>query len=485
MKKMLKDLLCNLQYVDIVGSTEMSVSQLCLTSTNVVPSSLFIALRGSNNDGHNFIRDAIFSGANSVICERLPNNLSDKVTYVLVEDSASALSSIASHFFNNPSSKIKLIGITGTNGKTSTTYYLASLFRQLNYKVGLISTIEYQIDSLILPSTHTTPNAIVLNELLSKMVQAGCEYCFMEVSSHGISQKRTTGLNFEIGVFTNLSRDHLDYHNTFNNYLNTKKKFFDDLSNLATSVINMDDNYGSSMVLESKSKKVFYSLHKKSHYNATLLDSDSTGLVISIDGNEICTSLAGDFNAYNLLAAFSVAMELGENKSQVLRLLSTLLPVPGRFNTINSEYGIFGIIDYAHTPEALSQVISSISNFGNTKQNLIIVIGCGGNRDRGKRPEMAKIASEHSKLIILTSDNPRFEKPKSIIADMLDGIKDDNQNKVKTIIDREEAIKFAVKSSVKGSIILVAGKGHEKYQDINGQKLPFDDYLVLKKFLKK
>ncbi len=485
MKRVLRDLLYNLKYVDILGSTDLVISQPCINSVNVVESSLFVALRGVNNDGHDFISHAISLGANSVLCESLPKDLEKKITYILVNDSASALSLISSNFFNNPSSKIKVIGITGTNGKTSTTYYLASLFRKLNYKVGLISTIAYQIDLLTFSSTHTTPNAIVLNELLSKMVQAGCDYCFMEVSSHGISQKRISGLDFDLAVFTNISRDHLDYHTTFDNYLATKKNFFDHLSHQAKSIINIDDPYGSFMVHDSKSKKVFYSTKKQSHYNATLLQSEISGLVINIDGNEICTTLAGDFNIYNLLATYSVAIELGQNKLQVLKLLSAILPVPGRFNTIKSNNGIFGIVDYAHTPDALIQVISSISNFSNPTKDLIIVIGCGGNRDQGKRADMAKIASENSRISIFTSDNPRLENPENILSDMLQGVADGHQNKVKKIVDRESAIYFAVKAATKGSIILVAGKGHETYQDINGQKIPFDDYKILKKFLKK
>tara|TARA_B100000902_G_C27253457_1_gene886536 strand:+ start:109 stop:1566 length:1458 start_codon:yes stop_codon:yes gene_type:complete len=485
MNRELRVLLYNLQYLDIIGSTYLTISQICINSSNVVLSSLFIALRGINNDGHDFINDAISSGANSVICESLPQDIDDRITYILVEDSSSALSVISSNFFQNPSSKIKLIGITGTNGKTSTTYYLASLFRKLNYKVGLISTIENQIDSLTYSSTHTTPNAIVLNELLSQMVKVGCDYCFMEVSSHSISQKRIMGLDFDVAVFTNISRDHLDYHITFDNYLNTKKKFFNNLSSQATSIINIDDAYGSLMLNNSKSKKVFYSIQQKSHYNATLLKSEINGLVINIDGSEICTPLAGDFNTYNLLATYAVAIELGQKKLQVLNLLSSILPVPGRFNTIKSQNGIFGIIDYAHTPDALNQVISSISNFCNLIKDLIIVVGCGGNRDQGKRADMAKIASENSKITIFTSDNPRLENPESIINDMLEGVEKDFQNKVKKIVDREAAIHFAVKSAGTGSIILVVGKGHENYQDINGQKIPFDDYKILKKFLKK
>ncbi len=484
MRRELKDLLYNLQCIDIIGNTNLIISQISISSSDVIPLGLFVAVRGLNNDGHDFINDAISCGAHCIICESVPKDIEKKITYIQVEDSLIALSSLSSIFFYNPSSKIKLIGITGTNGKTSTAYYLASLFRKLNYKVGLISTIEYQIDSHTTLSTHTTPNAIIINQLLSKMVQAGCDYCFMEVSSHGISQKRITGLDFDVAVFTNISRDHLDYHITFDHYLNTKKNFFDNLSSQATSIINIDDSYGSLMVNDSKSKKVFYSVKQKSHYNATLLQSELGGLVINIDGTEISTSIAGDFNLYNILATYAVAIEMGQKKRRVLKFLSSILPVPGRFKTIQSKNGIFGIVDYAHTPDALNQVISSVSNFCNLIQDLIIVVGCGGNRDQGKRADMGKIASENSKMSIFTSDNPRLEDPKSIISDMLQGVEDDSQNKVKTIIDREAAINFAVKSAEPGSIILVAGKGHEKYQEANGKKIWFDDYQILKKFLK-
>ena len=354
----------------------------------------------------------------------------------------------------------------------------------MNFKVGLISTIEYKINNQSFQSTHTTPNALEINRLLSLMVKDGCDFCFMEVSSHGINQNRIVGLNFNIAVFSNLSRDHLDYHKSFEHYINTKKKFFDNLNQNAISIVNKDDKYASTILLDTKSKIFFYGINSNAHYRASIIESNLLGLSLEIDQHNIATRLTGDFNAYNLLAVYSVALQLGQDRMKVLKLLSSISPVPGRFNIIRSlKYSVVGIVDYAHTPDALQKVISSISNFCNPTQDLIIVLGCGGNRDKGKRPIMGKIAFQSSSQIIFTSDNPRFEDPQSIIEDMCVDLPKDTHSKVHKIQNREEAICFAFNQANTESVVLVAGKGHEKFQEIGGDKNPFDDAEIIKKIL--
>ena len=482
--KTLSKLLYNIKIDEILGDQSVQVSSIVFDSKKVIDASLFVAIKGSKIDGHDYIAHAISNGAHTIVCEFLPIKLNPEVTYIQVPNSSYSLGVLASNFYNNPSAQIKLIGVTGTNGKTSIATYLYELFQKLNFRTGLISTIENKINNKVLVSNLTTPDPIEINSLLSLMIQEDCTYCFMEVSSHGIAQNRIAGLSFDIGVFSNITRDHLDYHNSFEEYLNTKKQFFDSLDESAKSIVNIDDTYASSMLIHTKSNKIFYGLNKNAHYNAFILESSLSGISLEICNTRINTMLVGDFNAYNILAVFAVASELNQSKHQVLNLLSTMSHVSGRFNIFQSENGITGIIDYAHTPDALLKVIKSISHFCTVERDLIIVVGCGGNRDKGKRALMGKIAFENSQKVIFTSDNPRFEKPEIIIEDMCIDLPDDLDGKIYKIINREEAINFAVHSASNGSIILVAGKGHEKFQEINGQKISFCDSQILKKLLK-
>lgn len=481
--KLLRDLLFGCELKNVVGNTSISISSICCDSNEAKKSSLFVAVNGINLDGHTFISQSISTGAIAIVCRNLPIKKHNHVTYVQVADPSVSLGIIAANFFNNPSSKIKLIGITGTNGKTSIAHYLFSLFTQLNFKTGLISTIENRVSNKSFQTNHTTPNAIEINRLLSLMVDDGCVFCFMEVSSHGIMQNRISGLHFNIAVFSNLTRDHLDYHKSFSDYRNTKKRFFDNLPKDAVSIVNVDDIYANTMLLNTKSKKIFYGIKSRGHYTASILESSLSCLNISIDKKSISTGLIGDFNAYNLLAVYAVAHQLGQEPDVVLNLLSNLKPISGRFNIARSTSGIVGIVDYAHSPDALKKVIYSISNFCHPKKDLITVLGCGGNRDKGKRPIMGKIAFENSSIVIFTSDNPRFENPKDIVEDMCLQIPTLSLNKVHKIYNREEAISFAFQYAQKGSVVLVAGKGHEKFQEINGVKKPFDDYEIIKKKL--
>ena len=482
--KLLRELLHGLDCDTIIGNTNSSISNIQFDSNKVSGLDLFVAINGQNHDGHDFIEDVISAGVTAIVCERIPEKQIENVTYIKVFNSSMALGILASNFFNNPSKKINLIGITGTNGKTSTAYYLFSLFKKLNFKVGLISTIDQKINNKSYPATHTTPNPIELNQLLSLMVKEGCDFCFMEVSSHAISQNRIAGLYFDIAVFTNITRDHLDYHKSFRDYINTKKSFFDSLSNVVKSIVNIDDKYGYEMLKDTSSKKIFYSLTNNAHYQAVVVENSITGLTIRIDNQEITTQLIGDFNAYNLLAVYSIARELGQNQDLILKELSNIKSPPGRFNMIRSRSGVIGIVDYAHTPDALKKAISSISDFCDIHKNLIIVLGCGGNRDRGKRRIMGKIAAQNSLISIFTSDNPRSEHPDSIIHDMCEDLSNELKNQVHKIINREDAIDAAVRFSSNKSIILIAGKGHEQFQEINGKKIPFDDFKTLKKLLK-
>ena len=482
--KLLRELLYGLDCDTIIGNTNTPISNIQFDSNKAALSDLFVAINGQNHDGHEFIEDVISSGVAAVVCECIPEKQIENITYVKVLNSSTALGILASNFFNNPSKKINLIGITGTNGKTSTAYYLFYLFKKLNFKVGLISTIDQKINNKSYPSTHTTPNAIELNRLLSLMVKEGCDFCFMEVSSHAISQNRISGLYFDIAVFTNITRDHLDYHKSFRDYINTKKSFFDSLSGVSKSIVNIDDKYGSEMLKDTNSKKILYSLKTNAHYQAIIVENSITGLTIRIDNHEITTQLIGDFNAYNLLAVYSIARELGQDQDLVLKVLSNIESPPGRFNMIRSRSGVIGVVDYAHTPDALKKVILSISDFCDINKNLIIVLGCGGDRDRGKRRIMGKIAAENSLISIFTSDNPRSENPDSIIHHMCEDLSNELKNKVQKIINRGEAIDAAVRFSSNKSVILIAGKGHEKFQEINGQKTPFDDFKTLQKLLK-
>jgi UDP-N-acetylmuramoyl-L-alanyl-D-glutamate--2,6-diaminopimelate ligase len=401
----------------------------------------------------------------------------------VVKDSHAALGMMAANFFDNPSHDLKLIGITGTNGKTTTTTLLYKLFRGLGYKTGLISTVVNKIDDEVIPSTHTTPDPVTLNALLRKMVDAGCSYCFMEVSSHAIHQHRIAGLRFDIAGFTNITRDHLDYHNTFKEYIEVKKAFFDGLSNEAIAITNNDDKNGMVMLQNTKAKKRTFGLKGVSDYKAKVMENMFSGLVLQIDGTEVWTRLIGDFNAYNLLLVYAIALELEQDKHEVMRLLSTLESVEGRFEYMQSNTGIIGIVDYAHTPDALENVLKTIKNIRTGNETVFTIVGCGGDRDRGKRPEMARIACELSDKVILTSDNPRSEEPEDIIDEMMTGVEGQHFKKTLSIINRKEAIKTACTMAQKGDIILVAGKGHETYQEIKGVKHDFDDLEILKELM--
>ena len=480
----LENILLDLKVTKILGRKNISVKNILYDSKKVGEYSLFVAIKGTSTDGHLYIEDAIRNKANSIICEVLPTQIYRDVTYIQVSDTQKSLAIIASNFYKSPSKKIKLIGVTGTNGKTSTVFFLKQLFEKLGNKVGMISTIHVEINNQIFDSTHTTHCPIKTNELLGKMVDTGCEYCFMEVSSHGLSQNRVFFLDFDIGVFTNISHDHLDYHNSFENYLNSKKSFFDTLSSNAKSIINIDDLNFSKLIDNTKSKITFYGKGKQANNIGSILNSNIDGIEILINGNSVLTKISGDFNLYNILATFSVALEFGYSEKLILKSISSLKPVPGRFNIIKSKKNIYGIIDYAHTPDALKEVIESVSNHCDIQKQLIIVCGCGGNRDQTKRSEMGNIASKNCFKSIFTSDNPRNEDPVLILNDIKSGVLKKYINKTHFISDRLKAIEFAVSIAKNKSIILLTGKGHEQFQEQNGVKVPFDDYKTLYNLLK-
>ncbi len=475
----LKDILYKAGLVEVVGSTQLKISSICFDSRNAVQGALFVAVKGTKTNGHDYIEQAAATGAAAVVCEKFPKQKNPKVTYVKVHDSEAALGIIASNFYDNPSEKLKLVGITGTNGKTTTATLLNNLFLALGYNSGLISTVAYKIGKEEFPATHTTPDAIQLNKLMRQMVDAGCEYCFMEVSSHSVVQKRISGLRFSGGVFTNITHDHLDYHKTFEEYLKAKKKFFDFLDAEAFALVNKDDQNGAVMLQDTKAIKKTFALRSSADFKCRMLESHFSGLLLNIDGVEMWSKLIGSFNASNLLAIYSTAMLLGQDKIKVLAALSNLGAVDGRFQQVKSLNGIFGIVDYAHTPDALLNVLKTIRNIRTREEKIITVVGCGGDRDALKRPVMAQIACEESDKVILTSDNPRSEDPDEIIRQMQKGVDRSHQKKVLLITDRREAIKTACSLASTGDIILVAGKGHEKYQEIKGVKHPFDDVKIL------
>tara|TARA_B100001287_G_scaffold170557_1_gene143544 strand:- start:3603 stop:5054 length:1452 start_codon:yes stop_codon:yes gene_type:complete len=480
----LKNILSDLKVTKILGSKNIHIKNILYNSKKVSKDSLFVAIKGQGTDGHLYIEDAIRNKANSIICEVLPNQIERDVTYIQVPDTQKTLAIIASNFYGSPSKKIKLIGVTGTNGKTSTVFFLKQLFEKLGNKVGMISTIHVEINNQIFDSTHTTHCSLKTNKLLRKMVDTGCDYCFMEVSSHGLSQNRVFFLDFDIGVFTNISHDHLDYHNSFENYLNSKKYFFDELSKNAKSIINIDDLNFPKLIKDTKSKKFFYGKSKLANNTGLILNSDLDGIELLINGTALSTKISGDFNLYNILATFSVAVEMGYSEKLILKLISSLEPVPGRFNIIKSKKNIYGIVDYAHTPDALQEVIKSVSNYCDIQKQLIIVCGCGGNRDQSKRPEMGNIASINSFKTVFTSDNPRSEDPVLILNDIKSGVLKKHLNKTHFISNRLKAIEFAVSMARDKSIILLTGKGHEQFQEKNGIKVPFDDYKILHNLLK-
>jgi len=475
----LKDILYQVSLEQVVGTTELDINAIEFDSRKVSFNTLFIAVKGTLSDGHQFIDKAIDFGAIAIVCDVLPIDLKDGITYVKVKDSAKALGIIATNFYQNPSKDLKLVGVTGTNGKTTIATLLYKLFRELGYKVGLISTVENQINDVIIPSTHTTPDPIALNVLLNDMVAKGCDYCFMEVSSHAIAQARIEGLNFEGGIFTNITHDHLDFHKTFDNYIKAKKAFFDGLNKSAFALTNADDKNGMVMLQNTAAHKKTYGLKSMTDFKAKIIENQFSGLHLDIDGEDVYFKLVGSFNASNLLAVYGTALLLDQDKTKVLTILSKLSGAEGRFDYIISPNRIIAIVDYAHTPDAIENVLSTVDNIRTKTEQVITVVGCGGDRDKTKRPMMAKTACDWSDKVILTSDNPRSEDPEAIIKDMQAGVSPVNQKKVISITDRREAIRTACHLAKPGDIILVAGKGHEKYQDIKGVKFDFDDKKIL------
>lgn len=471
----LEALLNRIPVLEISGSKNPEISEIVFDSRKAVENSLYVAVRGTVSDGHSFIDASIAKGAIAIVCEVLPENLYPEITYIQVKDASKTLGQLASNFYGNPSEKLSLIGITGTNGKTSVTTLLFDIFKNLGFKSALISTVEYRISDEITPSTHTTPDVVRLNQLLAKAVEMGCEYAFMEVSSHGIHQNRTEGLKFKIAGFTNISHDHLDYHKTFSEYLKTKKRFFDELNPEAIAITNIDDKNGTVMLQNTKATQKTYALKTMANYHGRILEADFNGMLLNFGGREFWTTLTGKFNVYNLLLAYAVAIESGFHEEDVLKAISTLKKVKGRFETLKSDSGIFFVIDYAHTPDALENILDSINDIRTKNERLITIFGCGGDRDHAKRPEMGKIATRKSTLAIITSDNPRTEDPAAIIKEIEAGVEPQNFSKYTSIPDRKEAIKMAIKFAEPRDIILLAGKGHEDYQEINGVKHHFDD----------
>ena len=471
----LKDLLKSVTICQIIGDEHVEVKGIQSDSRKITPGFLFVAVNGSAANGHDYITKAIALGASVVVCEQLPEVLDDMCVFVKVSDSAEALGCIASQWSGCPSEKLILVGVTGTNGKTTIATLLYDMFRKMGHKVGLLSTVCNYIDEHPIPATHTTPDPIELNDLLSKMVQGGCEYAFMEVSSHAVDQKRIAGLSFDGGVFTNLTRDHLDYHKTVEAYLKAKKAFFDQLPSSAFALTNADDKVGQVMLQNSAARKYTYSLRTLADFKAKILESHLDGTELVINGRELMVHFVGKFNVYNLLAVYGAAISLGKDPEACLIILSDLHSVSGRFETISSPLGYTAIVDYAHTPDAITNVLNGIKEVISSTGKIITVVGAGGNRDKGKRPLMAKEAVKLSDQVILTADNPRFEDPTLIIEDMVAGLNKDDLQRTLCITDRSQAIKTATMLAVPGDVILIAGKGHEDYQDIQGVKVHFDD----------
>lgn len=470
--------------LEIKGDDEVMVKGVTLDSRMVKEGWLFAAIRGSVVDGHNFIPKAIESGTAVILCEEWPEEIAEHVVYVKAEDSREVLGSIASAYFDYPSNGFELIGVTGTNGKTTVATLLYKLFKGLGYKVGLISTVENIIDGTVVPTKLTTPDVVSLNELMSQMNEEGCDYVFMEVSSHAIDQKRIAGLNFRGGVFTNISHDHLDYHKTFKAYIEAKKKFFDELKPEAFALVNVDDSNGEVMIQNTRASKKRYSLRKIADYKSRVLENTIEGIHLEMNDYDIHLKLVGDFNAYNATAVFGVAMELGMPPFEVLQILSSLKSAEGRFDLVRSEQkDVYAIIDYAHTPDALEKVLDTINGLKMRTTKVITIVGCGGNRDKKKRPEMARVSAERSDKVILTSDNPRNEDPEAIIDDMEPGIPASKKLQTLRISDRRSAIITGLSLAQPGDIVLIAGKGHEKYQEIKGERHPFDDKKIAQEFL--
>lgn len=481
--KLLKDILYMARIEQVVGSTNSAIENIAFDSRAVVPFTVFIAIPGTRTDGHEHIEQAIAKGATAIVCERMPAEQREGVTYVRVADSAQALALMAANFHDHPSRKLKLVGVTGTNGKTSVATLLYRLFKALGRRSGLLSTVEVRVGNKVVPATHTTPDALRVNELLAEMVRERCTYCFMEVSSHAVVQERITGLEFALGVFTNITHDHLDYHGTFANYIQAKKRFFDMLPSKAIALVNADDPNSAVMVQNTKATKRSYGVRNMADHHARVLENQLTGLHLNMDGHDVYTRLVGEFNASNLLAVYAVALLLGEAPLNVLTALSDLEPPAGRFQVVRGPGGLVGIVDYAHTPDALKNVLGTLSEIGSGEEHIITVVGCGGDRDRTKRPIMARIAAEMSHQVVLTSDNPRTEDPQAIIEEMREGVPPADRGRVFANADRREAIRMAVGMAAPGDVVLVAGKGHETYQEVKGVRHAFDDVAVLKETL--
>lgn len=480
----LKDIVYKVSLTSAYGDMNVRITGICFDSRKVKPGFLFVAIGGTQVDGHQFIAKAVELGASAIVCEKLPDTIYEKATFVTVKNSAQSLGVIAANFFGHPSQKLKLIGVTGTNGKTTIAMLLYKLFGSLGNRCGLISTIEYRIIDEVLPSSHTTPDPVQLNEMLKKMADAGCAYAFMEVSSHAIDQERIAGLQFAGGIFTNITHDHLDYHKTFENYIKAKKKFFDELSPDAFALVNADDRRGMVMLQNTKARKQSFGLKKMVDFKGKIISNTIEGLEMEIGNKAVWFKLIGDFNAYNLLAVYGCAMLLEQDSDQVLTILSSMQGAAGRFELIVPGSKVIAIVDYAHTPDALKNVLQTIKEFRTGKEKVITVIGCGGNRDKTKRPLMASIAVRFSDKVVLTSDNPRDEEPMQILKEMQSGIGPSDMRKTIVIEDREEAIKTACLMANEQDIVLVAGKGHETYQEIKGVKYPFDDREVVERMIK-
>lgn len=479
----LKEIIYKVAIEAVKGSTDIAIDKIEFDSRKIGANDAFVAIRGTLSNGHDFIETAIRNGAIAIVCDTLPEIITPGISYIQVNDTNTALAFMAANYFGNPSQDLKLVGITGTNGKTTIASLLFQLFKKAGFKVGLLSTVKILVDEVEYKATHTTPDSITINHYLKEMVEAGVEYCFMEVSSHGIHQKRTEALHFVGGIFTNLSHDHLDYHPTFAEYRDVKKSFFDNLPKSSFALSNIDDKNGQVMLQNTAAKKLTYALKSYADYKAQILENQLSGLLLKINGNEVWVKLIGTFNAYNLLAIYGTAIELGLESLEVLRLLSDLESVSGRFQFIVSNSNITAIVDYAHTPDALENVLKTINDIRTKNEQLITVVGCGGNRDKAKRPIMAGIATELSNKTILTSDNPRNEDPEVIINEMEQGVEPQNFKKSLSITDRKQAIKTACQLAQPNDIILIAGKGHETYQEIQGVRHDFDDMKTVTELL--
>lgn len=477
----LQKLLQDISVQRIVNLQNPIITEICNNSHKASPNSLFIAIQGAKTDGHLYINEAIEKGCTVIICAYLPDICIDHITYVLVSNTSLAMAHIASAFYDYPSTKLKLVAITGTSGKTTTVHLLCHVFARFGHKVGLLSTINNKIAETILSTDLTTPDAITINELLAKMVEQGCEYCFMEASSHAIEQYRIGALQFAGAAFLNITHEHLDYHQTFANYINAKKKLFDELSSNAFALVNADDRHAGVMLQNTKAKKYTYALKSNADFNARIISNTMQGLELHIDGQSVWIPLVGEFNAYNILTAYSIAILLGKTSQEVLVQLSLMQPVPGRFQCVHLTNNITAVVDYAHKPDALQNLLTTIRKIKTGSSKIILVFGCGGNRDTAKRPIMTAIACKASDTVILTSDNPRYEDPEEIINQMKTGVSAEMTNKILAVTNRAEAIKVACKLATSGDLVVIAGKGHESYQEISGAKLPFDDLEIVKK----